>query len=62
MSVFCIKCAKEDCVSLDLDDCNTFRCRECDETFDVADLESHVKTVGKMIAVAKAAKKEMEKT
>ena len=41
-SLRCILCGGEDVVSLDLDDCKTFRCSHCGDTFDVADVTNHI--------------------
>jgi len=38
----CIRCSEEDCVSLDLDDCQTYRCRQCDEEFTAGDVTEHL--------------------
>lgn len=46
----CIKCGEADCVSLDLDDCKTFRCRECNDTYTVEGVADHVQQWGKVLA------------
>lgn len=38
----CIKCSESDCIMLHLDDCTTFQCRECEETFTAEDVAAHV--------------------
>lgn len=38
----CILCGQEATVRLDLDDCGTFTCGECEERFTAADVREHL--------------------
>lgn len=38
----CILCGQEATVRLDLDDCGTFTCTECEESFTAADVATHL--------------------
>jgi hypothetical protein len=41
-SLPCIRCGQDATISLDLDDCTTFRCAECDDSFDADDVRDHM--------------------
>lgn len=42
-NVTCIRCGNADAtVTLNLDDCDTFRCTECEEEWSVEDVREHV--------------------
>jgi transcription elongation factor Elf1 len=51
----CIRCGQEASISLDLDDCSTFRCGECEESFDVCDLREHLARWQRVLAWVDAA-------
>lgn len=38
----CLSCNEADCIMLHLDDCTTFQCRECEDTFTVEDVQAHL--------------------
>lgn len=38
----CILCGKDDCLSLDLDDLKTIRCRECEDEFTTEAVAEHI--------------------
>lgn len=46
----CVLCGQEDCVSVDLDDLETFRCRQCEEEFTRADVVQQVAAWGRVLA------------
>ena len=52
----CLICGHEDCVSLDLDDLKTFRCRECEDEFSIDTVEEVVKSWQKVAAWVEMAK------
>jgi uncharacterized protein (DUF983 family) len=52
----CPKCGNaESCISLHLDDCETFTCRECDEEFTADDVRDLIAKWGKVLAWIDAA-------
>lgn len=46
----CILCGADCSISLDLDDCDTFRCGECEETFTASDVRNMLQMWGKVLA------------
>lgn len=54
MPVTCPKCLSEAAVSLDLDDGDTLRCPECDETYSVAEVEAVVASWARLLPWLKA--------
>ncbi|WP_169331882.1 hypothetical protein [Zavarzinella formosa] len=58
MTTRCILCNAEHGLCLVLADCESFHCKECGESFDVADLEEHIMQLRKLVCVSRAAEKE----
>ena len=46
----CIKCGEVDTVAMDLDDCSTFRCRECENEFTLEDVRASVTAWQRVLA------------
>lgn len=46
----CILCSESDCLTLDLDDLTTFRCRECEGEFTQGDVDAHIGTWQRVLA------------
>jgi hypothetical protein len=46
----CIRCGQDASISIDLDDCATFRCGECEESFDACDLREHLEKWQRVLA------------
>lgn len=55
MNLTCIKCGVEGLIKLHLDDCQTFECGECDETFTCDEVRDVVNQWGRMLAWVEAA-------
>ena len=51
----CILCGQTDGVGLDLDDCSTFRCRECNDEFTAEDVQEHLAAWTQVLAWANQA-------
>lgn len=45
----CVKCSEKE-ISLDLDDCQTFRCRSCEEEYTVDDVREIIAEYSKVLA------------
>ncbi len=41
-SLKCFHCPESDCITLDLSDLPTFRCRECEAEFSIEDVQAHL--------------------